>query len=47
MVNQIETHPYHQQTLAHEVMNTYGVVHQAWAPFAEGKNQLFEDETLK
>jgi diketogulonate reductase-like aldo/keto reductase len=47
MVNQVETHPYNQQVKAHEIMKKYGVQIQAWAPFAEGKNNLFEDETLK
>lgn len=46
-VNQVETHPFHQQKYAHEVMKTYGVQIQAWAPFAEGKNDLFSNETLK
>lgn len=46
MVNQVETHPYHQQIEAHEIMKKYGVQIQAWAPFAEGKNNLFTDETL-
>jgi len=46
MVNQVETHPYHQQIKAHEIMKKYGVQIQAWAPFAEGKNNLFTDETL-
>lgn len=46
MVNQVETHPYHQQVAANEIMKKYGVQIQAWAPFAEGKNNLFEDPTL-
>ena len=46
MVNQVETHPYHQQIQANEIMKKYGVQIQAWAPFAEGKNNLFSDETL-
>jgi 2,5-diketo-D-gluconate reductase A len=46
-VNQVETHPYNQQVKAHEVMKKYGVQIQAWAPFAEGKNNIFGDETLK
>ncbi len=46
MVNQVETHPYHQQIKAQEIMKKYGVQIQAWAPFAEGKNNLFNDETL-
>ena len=46
MVNQVETHPYNQQIKANEIMKKYGVQIQAWAPFAEGKNNLFNDETL-
>ncbi len=46
-VNQVETHPFNQQVKAHEIMKKYGVQIQAWAPFAEGKNNLFGDETLK
>lgn len=46
-VNQVETHPYNQQIKAHEFMKKYGVQIQAWAPFAEGRNNLFGDETLK
>lgn len=40
-VNQIETHPFRQQDAAHEVMAGLGVAHEAWAPFAEGKNGVF------
>ena len=32
---------------AQEVMEKYGVQIQAWAPFAEGKNNLLSNETLK
>jgi len=46
-VNQVETHPYNQQVKANEIMKKYGVQIQAWAPFAEGRNNLFGDETLK
>ncbi len=47
MVNQVETHPYNQQLQAHGIMKKYGVQHEAWAPFGEGRGGLFEDETLK
>lgn len=46
-VNQVETHPFNQQVKAQEIMKKYGVQIQAWAPFAEGKNNMFSDETLK
>ena len=47
MVNQVETHPYNQQTEANEWMKKYGVVHEAWAPFGEGRGGLFSDPTLQ
>ena len=46
-VNQVETHVFNQQVKAQEVMKKYGVQIQAWAPFAEGKNNFFNNETLK
>ncbi len=45
-VNQIETHPFRQQDVAHEVMAELGVVHEAWAPFAEGQNNIFANPVL-
>lgn len=45
-VNQIETHVFHQQKTAHEYLVKYGAQHMAWGPFAEGKNNLFTNETL-
>lgn len=46
-INQVETHPFNQQVKAQEVMNKYGVQIEAWAPFAEGKNDMFTNVTLK
>ncbi|WP_411168417.1 aldo/keto reductase [Clostridium sp. MB05] len=46
-VNQIEINPFHQQLIAQEVNIKYGVQLQAWAPFAEGKNGMFDNLTLK
>lgn len=46
-VNQVETHVFNQQVKAQEIMKKYGVHVQAWAPFAEGRNDLFSNETLK
>lgn len=46
-VNQVETHVFNQQVKAKKFMDKYGVQIQAWAPFAEGKNNLFTNETLK
>lgn len=47
MVNQVETHPHNQQKTAHEWMKKYGVVHEAWAPFGEGRGGLFTDPVLQ
>ena len=46
VVNQVETHPHDQQKTAHEWMKKYGVVHEAWAPFGEGRGGLFTDPVL-
>ncbi|MCT2534809.1 aldo/keto reductase [Aquibacillus koreensis] len=46
-VNQVETHPFYQQKKAQEIMNKYGVQMESWGPFAEGKNNIFSNETLK
>ena len=46
MVNQIETHVFHQQQPAHEIMQKYGVQHQSWGPFAEGRNGFFGNAVL-
>ena len=45
-VNQVETNPMNQQIKAGEVMKKYGVAIEAWAPFGEGKNGMFTNETL-
>lgn len=46
MVNQIETNPLCQQVEARKWLDKYGVAHESWAPFGEGRNNLFTDETL-
>lgn len=46
MVNQVETNPFDQQIDAHEQMVKRGVVQEAWAPFGEGRNGMFVNETL-
>jgi 2,5-diketo-D-gluconate reductase A len=46
-VNQIETHPFHQQIEAHQFMRENGVQHESWGPFAEGKNEIFKNELLR
>lgn len=47
MVNQIETHPLKQQIEAHEWLKKYGVIHEAWAPFGEGKGNMFTNPVLQ
>lgn len=46
MVNQVETHVFNQQIEAQKTMAEYGVQIESWGPFAEGKNNLFTNETL-
>ena len=45
-VNQVETHPFHQQVAEQQFMADHGVQIEAWGPFAEGKNDLFHNEVL-
>lgn len=45
-VNQVETHPFYQQTESAAFMKEQGVQHQSWAPFAEGKGDLFNNDVL-
>jgi 2,5-diketo-D-gluconate reductase A len=45
-LNQVETHPFYQQAKAKVIMDKYGVIHQSWAPFAEGKNNFFSNPML-
>lgn len=46
-VNQVETHLFHQQKKLHQVMERYGIVHEAWGPFAEGRKDFFSQPVLK
>jgi 2,5-diketo-D-gluconate reductase A len=45
-VNQIETHPFHQQMDTQKFLLENNVQIEAWGPFAEGKNNLFQNELL-
>ena len=45
-VNQVETSPYFQQWTAHEIMKKLGIAHQAWGPFSDGMDNLFENPIL-
>lgn len=47
MVNQVETHVFQQQRTAHEYMKKYGVQHEAWGPFTEGKKNCFTNPVLE
>lgn len=47
MVNQIETHPLNQQIEAHEWLEKYGVIHEAWTPFGEGRGNMFTNPVLQ
>ncbi len=45
-VNQVETHPFQQQIENQAFLEQNNVQIQSWAPFAEGKNDLFQNERL-
>ncbi|MWN89526.1 aldo/keto reductase [Gilliamella sp. Pra-s65] len=45
-VNQIETHVFQQQKVAREVMQKLNIQIVSWAPFAEGKNNFFQNSEL-
>lgn len=46
-VNQVETHPFHQQNEAQQFMTENNVQIESWGPFAEGKNNIFHNELLQ
>lgn len=45
-VNQIETHPFHQQWETQKFLAENGIQIESWGPFAEGRNNLFRNEVL-
>ncbi|MEG3001168.1 MAG: aldo/keto reductase [Comamonas sp.] len=45
-VNQVEVNPFQQQLDSVLFMNGIGVQAEAWAPFAEGRNGLFDNPVL-
>jgi 2,5-diketo-D-gluconate reductase A len=45
-IDQIETNPFNQQVEMAELMKQEGVQIESWAPFAEGRNHLFDNEVL-
>ena len=46
-VNQIEVHPFNQQIDPQRLLQDNGIQVEAWAPFAEGKHDIFQNETLR
>jgi 2,5-diketo-D-gluconate reductase A len=45
-VNQIETHPFHQQVETQRFLHENNIQLESWGPFAEGKNNIFHNEVL-
>ena len=45
-VNQVETHPFTQQVESQKIMEEFNVQIESWGPLAEGKNDIFTNETL-
>lgn len=45
-INQVETHPFHQQIHTQEFFQKNNTQIQSWGPFAEGKNNIFHNEIL-
>jgi 2,5-diketo-D-gluconate reductase A len=45
-INQIEINPFNQQKEAIEALKAQGICPEAWAPFAEGKNEIFQNQIL-
>jgi len=46
-VNQIETHPFHQQVETQKFLEENKVQIESWGPFAEGKNNIFQNDVLR
>ena len=45
-VNQIETHPFHQQVAAQQFLADNHIQIESWGPFAEGRNHIFHNDVL-
>ncbi len=45
-INQIEVNPFHQQIETQKFLQDNSVQIEAWAPFAEGRNNIFQNELL-
>jgi 2,5-diketo-D-gluconate reductase A len=46
-VDQIETHPFHPQVETQKFLQENGVQIESWGPFAEGRNDIFSNDTLR
>lgn len=46
-VDQIETHPFHQQVETQKFLHENNVQIESWGPFAEGKNNIFHNDVLR
>ena len=46
-VNQVETHPFHQQVETQKFLRENNVQIESWGPFAEGKNDIFQNDVLR
>jgi diketogulonate reductase-like aldo/keto reductase len=45
-VDQIETHPFHQQVATQQFLRENNIQIESWGPFAEGKNNIFQNEVF-
>ena len=45
-INQVETHPFHQQIETQKFLQENNMQIESWGPFAEGKNNIFHNELL-
>lgn len=45
-VNQVETHPFHQQIATQQFLEENKIQTESWGPFAEGKSNIFHNEVL-
>lgn len=46
-LNQVETHPFFQQIAPQEFMKEHNIQVESWAPFAQGKKDIFNNNILK
>ena len=46
-VDQIETHPFHQQVETQKFLQEQNVQIESWGPFAEGRNNIFQNDVLQ